>query len=152
MWHCSRRLSDYAASLSYEQRAERLAIDIAASVPYHITSNLNDFLQLLDRGGAASQAYGRPVGGLLLLHPLYVATLCSIVATDFRQYFCRCLELIGHSLGIGQATILSSTTSNAADGLDSARFPYLQPIRDLPFQQMAEGHVLIWAGMLLHSS
>ncbi|KAL1866239.1 hypothetical protein VTK73DRAFT_4854 [Phialemonium thermophilum] len=150
MWQCARRLHNKSVTTTYQQRAEKLIVDIVASVPYHIAPDMSDFPEHLEKG-TTQTSYGRPVGGLLLLHPIYVGSVCSIVPDSKQRYFRRCLRLIGQNMGIGQAELLSKITVKPAAGLEAAHLPYLQPILHLPFQQMAEGHILIWAGMLLHS-
>ncbi|KAL4938792.1 hypothetical protein BDV06DRAFT_214831 [Aspergillus oleicola] len=77
---------------------------------------------------------GRYVGGLLLLHPLYVLSTCLIVPPYYQKYARRCLAWIGEHMGIGQATAMAKRDNN------------------ILFQVMAEGHVLIWAGMLIQRS
>ncbi|GKZ73482.1 hypothetical protein AnigIFM50267_010412 [Aspergillus niger] len=115
----------------WEKQAHILIYDIVASIPYHLTNNLHayqqDILSLNSPPGV-----GRSVGGLLLLHPLFVLSTCSAVPRPIQNHALKCLAWIGQHMGIGQGMLMSKGYSN------------------LPFQETAEGHVLIWAGMLLH--
>ncbi|KAL4793011.1 hypothetical protein BDV19DRAFT_380484 [Aspergillus venezuelensis] len=116
----------------WKQQAAILINDMIASIPYQLAKHPEEYLvTIASRVGAP--ALGRYVGGLLLLHPLYVLSTCQIVPVETKIYVRRCLDWIGEYMGIGQATVTSK-------GYD-----------DIPFQQMAEGHVLIWAGMLLQA-
>jgi len=76
---------------------------------------------------------GRPVGGLLLMHTLYMVSVLSIIDPVLKTYMKDCLIWIGREMRIGQATMLS-----AEEG----------PPTDL-FDFLGEAHVLIWASMLL---
>lgn len=82
-----------------QRDARALAIDIAASVPFHLTSR--------PYAVPAVESPGQPVGGLLLLHPLYVASTLHIVPQELRIYFRRCLAWIGSNMAIGQASLLA---------------------------------------------
>ncbi|KAL2813214.1 hypothetical protein BDW59DRAFT_178279 [Aspergillus cavernicola] len=115
----------------WEQQAYILINDIIASIPYHLTNNPHDYQRAI-LSPSSSPGIGRSVGGLLLLHPLYVLSTCSIVPPPIHTYARKCLAWIGQYMGIGQGTLMSKGYTS------------------LPFQEMAEGHVLIWAGMLLH--
>lgn len=133
-----------------ERQAHILINDIIASIPYHLTDNVHDYEQMI-RSSNGSPHTGRAVGGLLLLHPLFVLATCSIVPSPIHTYVTKCLAWIGENMGIGQATLMSKVIPPPS----ILPFKYLtlssvQGYTSLPFQEMAEGHVLIWAGMLLH--
>ncbi|TPR06040.1 hypothetical protein CAN33_0019425 [Aspergillus niger] len=117
--------------IRWEKQAHILIYDIVASIPYHLTNNLHayqqDILSLNSPPGV-----GRSVGGLLLLHPLFVLSTCSAVPQPIQNHALKCLAWIGQHMGIGQGMLMSKGYTS------------------LPFQETAEGHVLIWAGMLLH--
>jgi hypothetical protein len=99
--HCAGPCSETAMGMliRLQRDARALAIDIAASVPFHLTS----------RPYVAPNVHspGRPVGGLLLLHPLYVASTLHIVPQELQNYFRRCLAWIGNNMAIGQASLLA---------------------------------------------
>ncbi|KIV87030.1 hypothetical protein PV11_02602 [Exophiala sideris] len=107
-----------------------LAIDIAASVPFHLTNSGKSW-QFSQGETAALFTPGRSVGGLLLLHPLGVASKRSTVSPDLRAYFRKCLAWIAAHMGIGQAAI------------------FAKDIDELPMGFIKDGHALVWAGMLI---
>ncbi|OJJ67353.1 hypothetical protein ASPBRDRAFT_200072 [Aspergillus brasiliensis CBS 101740] len=116
---------------TWEKQAHILIDDIVASIPYHLTNNPHKYQQDV-LSPTSSPRVGRSVGGLLLLHPLFVLSTCSTVPQPIQKYALKCLAWIGKYMGIGQGTLMSKGYTS------------------LPFQETAEGHVLIWAGMLLH--
>lgn len=83
--------------------------DIIASVPYHLTESLPAFVRQLE-SGTDIRVPGRFVGGLLLMHPLYVASQMQFLPADMRQYLRACLLWIGSNMGIGQATVLANVS------------------------------------------
>ncbi|EED14960.1 conserved hypothetical protein [Talaromyces stipitatus ATCC 10500] len=120
---------------NWTHEARLLADDIVASVPYHLTSNLRDYLRTIT-SQKGTPRIGRSVGGLLLLHPLYVLSTSSILHPPMQSYVKSCLAWIGQYMEIGQGTLMSKVNGSQGYAI-------------LPFQEMAEEHVLIWAGMLL---
>lgn len=144
-WHTSDRYYDKmgATGAYHNQRYNRVD-----SIPPH---NVHDYEQMI-RSSNGSPHTGRAVGGLLLLHPLFVLATCSIVPSPIHTYVTKCLAWIGENMGIGQAKLMSKVIPPPS----ILPFKYLtlsslQGYTSLPFQEMAEGHVLIWAGMLLHT-
>lgn len=93
----------------WEQQACILINDIIASIPYHLTSNLHDYQRAI-LSPSSSPGIGRSVGGLLLLHPLYVLSTCSVVPPHIHTYARKCLAWIGQYMGIGQGTLMSKVT------------------------------------------
>lgn len=80
--------------------AERLVEGIVASIPYHLTDDLGSFIE----GGVERKLNpGRAVGGLLLMHPLFVASRVGTVGVEMRGYLQECLVWIAENMGIGQA-------------------------------------------------
>lgn len=80
--------------------AVRQVDDIVASIPYHLTDELSSFIE----GGADRELKpGRAVGGLLLMHPLFVASRVGTVGEEMREYLQECLVWIARNMGIGQA-------------------------------------------------
>lgn len=92
-----------------KQQADILINDIIASIPYHLTNNLHNYQKAI-RSPSSSPAIGRSVGGLLLLHPLYVLSTCSIVPPPIHTYAMKCLSWIGQYMGIRQGTLMSKVT------------------------------------------
>ena len=88
--------------------ALRLAEDIISSIPFSLAEDLQIFLQ--DRRKEDKEAKmqpGIPVGGLLLMHPLYIVSRLSIVPEKMREYMRDCLEWIAENMGIGQASVFA---------------------------------------------
>lgn len=127
---------------TYEQRAQTLAAGIKASIPYHLAADLDEYLRLIS-AGVPLIPRNRPVGGLLLLHPLYAAASCTVIPLEDRAYFLDCLSWIGQNMGIGQATLLANWLRSDLDQSGGERSPRL------PFVHVGEGHILIWASMML---
>ncbi|KAL7655163.1 hypothetical protein ACMYSQ_007123 [Aspergillus niger] len=132
----------------WEKQAHILIYDIVASIPYHLTNNLHayqqDILSLNSPPGV-----GRSVGGLLLLHPLFVLSTCSAVPRPIQNHALKCLAWIGQHMGIGQGMLMSKVVPSLSLCSYVSKMPF-QGYSNLPFQETTEGHVLIWAGMLLH--
>ncbi|KAJ9150715.1 hypothetical protein NKR23_g3467 [Pleurostoma richardsiae] len=148
--HTARRLSpnqetSVPMALPFDKLAQELTAALVASIPFHLAPSLSEYIYAITTDEDIPP--GRPVGGLLLLHPLYVVGRCSIVPPSVRAYVGRCLAYIGQCMGIGQAALLAEAVrlEEASDR------PLLwdEGNIDLPFQQMTEGHILIFAGMLL---
>jgi hypothetical protein len=96
--------------VDFQHSAHRTAQDMIASVPYHLTDNLQAFVN----GQANTREIpepGRHLGGLLLMHPLYVASNMPFLPEDMRQYLQDCLIWIGANMGIGQATLLAKVSA-----------------------------------------
>lgn len=89
----------------YGEIAE-LTEGILSSIPYVLSKDLQGFLDGSTRGRPALIP-GRPVGGLLLMHTLYMVSVLPIIEPKVQIYLRNCLEWVGDHMGIGQATILS---------------------------------------------
>jgi hypothetical protein len=95
------------------QEALRLVHDVIASIPYHLSEDLQVFLRQRDDHTEVSNP-GRPVGGLLLMHSIYVASHLEIFPLEIREYMKNCLVWIGRRMGIGQAAFLAQASSVSA--------------------------------------
>jgi hypothetical protein len=115
------------------EEAQKLASNIAASIPYYLAGDLQVFLNQTLASGVGYKAMipGPSVGGLLLMHTLYMVSNMSVVDPALKVYLKDCLAWIGQNMGIGQATMLSKhKPTNLSD-------------------YVTQAHVLIWAGMLI---
>ncbi|EED23441.1 conserved hypothetical protein [Talaromyces stipitatus ATCC 10500] len=92
--------------MGWEQQVHILINDIIASVLYHLTNNLHDYLQAII-SSSKSPGIGRSVEGLLLLHHLYVLSTCSIVSSLIRSYARKCPAWSWRHMRIGQGTLMS---------------------------------------------
>ena len=88
-----------------QARARWLADWIAASVPFHLASDFDSYLQ---QPNCENHAVGKMIGGLLLLHPLNVVRTSTSVSKKQREYARCCLDWIGKNMGIGQASVLAN--------------------------------------------
>lgn len=99
-------VGDTDDSLWHIHRSHSIAQDIASSIPYHLTDDLYTFLNELGTSKEIRDP-GKFLGGLLLMHPLYVASHTPILSEEIREYMHRCLEWIGLNMGLGQASLLA---------------------------------------------
>jgi hypothetical protein len=86
--------------------ANHIIEEMVASIPYHLTDDLQSFLSK-QAANVEISTPGRSLGGLLLMHPLYVASEVSFLPEEVREYMRRCLAWIGSNMGIGQARLLA---------------------------------------------
>ena len=114
----SRILNDDQNHTRQHQDTLRLLEDIVSSILFHLAEDLPSFLHRLEQfevgkcemgkeSAAAILNPGKPVGGLLLMHPIYVASKLSIVSQQMREYVRDCLEWIAKHMGIGQASLFA---------------------------------------------
>jgi len=88
------------------EEIEGLIQGIVSSIPFFLVADLHVFLENTT-ADTPSLIPGRPVGGLLLMHALYVLSTMPMVESKLKTYLRDCLAWIGDHMGIGQATILS---------------------------------------------
>lgn len=91
------------------QAADHVVNDMLASIPYHLADNLQAFIAELQTSTEIAER-GRTLGGLILMHPLFVASKMPFLAMEKRDYMRRCLLWIGDNMGIGQATLLANVS------------------------------------------
>jgi len=94
--------------------AAGLAEGIAASIPFHLIADTQEYLQHVQAGMRIVQP-GRPLGGLLMLHPLHFAAVSEILSHEMREYMRRQLRWIGDNMGIGQASLLADVSLRNPD-------------------------------------
>lgn len=108
-FRCMERLQLAKVCLQVQVDAKRIAEEIAASVPFHLTANAQTYFHSVQtRSGNPTP--GRPVGGLLMLHPLYVTTTCTVVPQKLRDYMLNQLIWVGKNCGIGQAALFANAS------------------------------------------
>ncbi len=95
------RLQEKEGRREKQAEATELVSALMASVPYHLTPSLL-------HTGEDRVCVGKAIGGLLLMHPLYVSCNLSIVPPNRRREMRKCLAWIGQQMGIGQATVFST--------------------------------------------
>lgn len=89
---------------------EELTEGILSSIPFVLSANLQTFLNNATMGSPLTP--GRPVGGLLLMHTLYINSVLPIIEPKAQAYFRDCLAWVGDQMNIGQAAILSKVSLN----------------------------------------
>jgi len=104
----SDRLEKADTCVDYMYIANCTVRDMVASIPYHLTDNLQNFLNASERGTIER---GRSLGGLLLMHPLYVATQIPFFPVKLHEYMRRCLAWIGSEMGLGHSNLLAEVRS-----------------------------------------
>jgi hypothetical protein len=82
----------------------RLAVDICRGAPFHFNAH-----------GAENSANFLPpesyIGGLVLLWPLFVAGIVESPHHGLRRWVVKCLEMIGHTMGLDQALAVAEIIS-----------------------------------------
>lgn len=88
---------------------------MVSSIPFHLT-RLNEVEFGNDPLDIESklEEVGRPVGGLLLMHPINVVAKMSIVSSELKEYAREVMSWIAREMGIGEASVLSDV-SNCLD-------------------------------------
>lgn len=119
IFRCKRMVS-HSDMLQTEEipKAQKLAEGIVASIPYHFSSDPWRYIHAME-GNDLDAAPGKTVGGLLLLHPVWVITMATVVSRELRSSARDCLAWIGRHMGIGQATVLSLVSSRTLAASDN---------------------------------
>ncbi|KAK5054492.1 hypothetical protein LTR84_001383 [Exophiala bonariae] len=110
MVRCLSRLQEKDTYGQKQAEATALAYQIMASIPFHVADNV-ETLSELGHSTTVTVNPGRAVGGLLLMHPLYVAANLSIVPRHLQDQMRDCLAWIGENMGIGQAAVFSKVST-----------------------------------------
>lgn len=146
-------LKDGQDHVSELRNALDIADDMVASIPYHLTEDLQVFLRDI---GSSEEIInpGRPVGGLYLMHPVYVASTLEILPPQMREYMRKCLAWIGTYMGIGQASVLSKVRVDSCFPSLSSTVTWRLMLTDIKAgeidtQNFADGCMIVWAGMLV---
>ncbi|KAL2060207.1 hypothetical protein VTL71DRAFT_9602 [Oculimacula yallundae] len=93
----------------YTEIAE-LSAGIISSIPFVLSADVHAFLESIDNHSPVIP--GKPVGGLLVMHTLYVISVLPIINPQVQRYLRDCLTWIGEHMKIGQAVILSKCATN----------------------------------------
>lgn len=140
--HVAKALGQYELIPLHLQKVGRLAAGLEASIPYHLSQNVEDYIKKANSGMPCLHT-DRLVGGFLLLHPLYAIARCTVVDTTTRQYIVNTLRWIGLEMGIRQATVLAGCIQPYDQG------PSAMQTSQVSFLDALEGHFLITASMML---
>lgn len=107
IFKCSKRLHEDENQLLKERtHAEIFARKIISCIPFHLVQDPGSVLQEHNSGYNALSV-GRPLGGLLIMHPLHIGSKSSVVPESLQDHMRKCLAWIGENMGIGQARLLS---------------------------------------------
>ncbi|KIX09256.1 uncharacterized protein Z518_00335 [Rhinocladiella mackenziei CBS 650.93] len=110
---CLNRLQVKDAYGQKQAEIAELADAIMSSIPFHVTDQFHNLMQQPNHvTGKVSP--GKSVGGLLLMHPVYVAANLDVVSPHLRAQMRNCLAWIGEHMGIGQATVFSKVGAGSA--------------------------------------
>jgi hypothetical protein len=85
-----------------------LTRSIVSSIPYLLSADLQAFVKNVP--AKSPLVAGRPVGGLLLIHGLFLLSTLPIIDPKVKRYLRDCLVWIGDHMGIGQAHVLSKVS------------------------------------------
>lgn len=108
--NCATRLDEKtSAAQKLEAEIQGLVDDMCASIPFHLAADLDGLSS--DNAVSRLDAPGRPVGGLLLMYPLYIASTLPIVPSAQRAWMKGRLRWIGTQMGIRQAAMLASVST-----------------------------------------
>ena len=95
------------------KEAHDLSEDIAASIPFHLARNVDEFLinkQQIDPMKQEAVLPNRSIGGVSLMYPIHVVSALSVVPLHLREMFREHLAWIGRVMGIGQARLLADVS------------------------------------------
>ncbi len=110
LMRCHCRINDSSDSLEMGDQLRKdatgLVEGVISSIPYLLAADLQAFVENA-MVGSPPFAAGRPVGGLLSMHTLFVLSTLPLTEERLKAYLKNCLAWIGIHMGIGQATILS---------------------------------------------
>jgi hypothetical protein len=85
-----------------------LTQSIVSSIPYLLSADLQAFVKNVP--ARSPLVPGRTVGGLLLIHGLFLLSTLPIIEPKVKDYLKDCLIWIGDHMGIGQAIVLSKVS------------------------------------------
>ncbi|KAF4999347.1 hypothetical protein FGRMN_2488 [Fusarium graminum] len=140
--HVTNALGQHELVPFYIQRVNTLVAGVKASIPYHLSQDVTDYVKHANAGKPFLHS-DRLVGGFLLLHPLYAIARCTVVDPETRQYIANTLRWIGVEVGIGQANVLADCLQPDEQG------PSAMQSSPVSFLDALEGHLLITASMML---
>lgn len=109
---CRKRLDIRNACHDENLQVEGLANDMAASIPFHLSANVTEFMEQAEIGPDLTMIRGKSVGGLLLMHPLVIISNMSMIKPQLQSNMRECLAWIGTHMGIGQATVMSTVSTS----------------------------------------
>jgi hypothetical protein len=104
---CSKRLEEKITSHDQKIQFDELSNDMVASIPFNLSRDITKFMEQTKTTSEFAITPGKSLGGLLLMHPLFVTSNLSVISPQLQACMKGCLAWIGTNMGIGQATLLS---------------------------------------------
>ncbi|GKU05580.1 hypothetical protein FLAG1_08471 [Fusarium langsethiae] len=144
LYHVSNALGQHDLIPHYVSTVESLVAGLKASIPYHLSRNVQGYIKHVNAGVHDLQI-NHLSGGLLLFHHLYSIGRCTVVAASTRQYLANVLKWIGNEMGIGNAAVLADCLRPDEQG------PSVMQNSKISFMDALEGYYLITASMLSKS-
>ncbi|KAJ5748232.1 uncharacterized protein N7511_009928 [Penicillium nucicola] len=91
--------------------ARNLVDEICCSVPFHmgmgVDSSTDGTVSGYDSSNVPPSFEISGAGGVTLMWPLLIAANCGLASLEIRQWITKCLDKIGHSMGINQALAMA---------------------------------------------
>lgn len=128
---CAKALPTHAEFLerasTLRSQAREIIKGLLSSLPFFLLANVSSVFQ-----DGAEPRPGPPLGGLLILQPLYLVLIQdNIISEGEAAYMRRCLDWMGDYQGLGQAKVLSGATDMR------------------PKLSVEDAHTIVWVGMAL---
>jgi hypothetical protein len=86
--------------------AQDLLDDMMASSCFHLCADVPDLVRKAESGAPFCLTPGKSLGGLLIMHPLFIVSSLSITKVQQRCNMREALRWIAERIGIGQAQSL----------------------------------------------
>lgn len=116
-------------ALRMQREVQPVVLDVLSSVPYFLLADVD---AAFDDERRKSLKPGPPVGGMLLVHPLYITVLQrDLVTPAIDAYVQDCFDWMHDWLGIGQAKVVRQAGVNVM------------------VRSLADAQTIIWAGMII---
>lgn len=104
---CSKRLEERNGAHNEKLQFDELSSDMVASIPFHLCQDITKFMIQVETDIYSAMTPGKSLGGLLLMHPLFVTSNLAATSPQLQACMKDCLSWFGTNMGIGEATLLS---------------------------------------------
>jgi len=104
---CSKRLEEPNGYHDEKFQFDELSNDMVASIPFYLCQDIAKFMIQVETDIYSAITPGKSLGGLLLMHPLFVTSSLAVTSPQLQDSLKNCLSWIGTNMGIGEATLLS---------------------------------------------
>jgi hypothetical protein len=103
---CASKLNIRNSFHSHMSTAQDLVDDMVASLCFHLCADVPDLVRNVESGAPFCLTPGKSLGGLLLMHPLFIVSSLSITKVQQCHNMREALVWIANRMGIGQAQSL----------------------------------------------